>query len=256
MKTTLTQRDIMFRQFQIHKFNRKHMIPAVSMTINVNASEIIKLKNALNISNGNVPHITITHIVMKAAADTLIKYPVLYSFFDGKRIVQNPELMLNIPVDVESHVEYITISCPESKSLSEISSEFSNELHNINSGNGKFMNFLLSINNMSLAGKLIFFLKLNGTFNFLREHYGNFPISNFGSFHIDNGTLALSQPIIAGLCMGAIAPLPGSSEMEKAFLSLTITFDHRAIDGAYAGRFLNDLKTLLENPDKIVADGR
>jgi len=255
MQTTLTQRDIMFRQFQIHKFNRKRMVPAVSMTISVNASEIIKLKNALNKSNENSPHITVTHIVMKAAADTLIKHPILYSFFDGKRIVQNPELMLNIPVDVESHVEYITISSPESKSLSEISSEFRDELHNINSGNGKFMNFLLNINDMSFAGKLIYILKLNGTFNFLREHYGNFPISNFGSFHIDNGTLVLSQPMIAGLCMGAITPLSGG-EAGTSILSLTITFDHRAIDGAYAGKFLNDLKTLLERPDNIMADWR
>lgn len=244
----MTQRDIMFRKFQIMKFNRKNMVPAVTMTTKVNASQILKLKDYLN-TKSNAPHITVTHIIIKAVADTLTHYPVLYSFFNGNDIVENKDLNLNIPVDVESHVEYIVVHEPESKSIEEISAECHEELKRIASGNGTFMKFLLHLNEMSIIRKIIYFCGPDGKMRFLREHYGLFPISNIGSFHMDSATLAISQPMIAALCIGSI-----ESELGYPNLSLTLTFDHRAIDGAYAGKFLYDVRTLLEQPDLISSD--
>ncbi|HBE76252.1 MAG TPA: hypothetical protein DDW65_00470 [Firmicutes bacterium] len=249
MQAAMTQRDLMFRKFQIMKFNRKKMAPAVTMTINVDASQILKLKDNLNNQSSDASHITVTHIIMKAVASALMQYPILYSFFNGKDIVENKELILNIPVDVESHVEYIVIHSPESKSLAEIAAECHEELNSIHSGNGTFMKFLLSFNKMSMVRKIIHFCGPNGAIRFLREGYGNFPLSNFGSFHINSGAVAISRPMIAGLCIGVIA-----KEQERKSIPLTLTFDHRAVDGAYAGKFLYDVKTLLEQSDPIISD--
>jgi pyruvate dehydrogenase E2 component (dihydrolipoamide acetyltransferase) len=251
MQAAKTQRDIAFRKFQIMKFNIKKMVPAVTMTVNVDVSQILKLKDNINNKGNNTPHVTVTHIIMKAVADTLVQYPVLYSFFNGNDIVENAELILNIPVDVESHVEYITIHSPESKSLPEIAAECREELNCIHSGNGTFMKFLLTFNKMSVVRKMINFWGPDGAIRFLREHYGNFPISNFGSFHINSGVVVICQPMIAGLCIGLIV-----KEQEHHYMPLTLTFDHRAVDGAYAGKFLYSVRTLLEKPDPMISDGR
>ncbi|WMJ86891.1 2-oxo acid dehydrogenase subunit E2 [Anaerocolumna sp. MB42-C2] len=250
MQITMSQRDLMFRKFQIRKFSRKNMVPAVTMTVNVDASQILKLKEHLNNRDNNNPHITITHIITKAVADTLVQYPILYSFFNGNEIIENKELILNIPVDVESHVEYITIHRPESKTIDEISREFYKELTHINSGNGTYMKFLLQLNEMSLFRKIMYFCGSEGKIRFLREHYGIFPISNFGSFHVNSGTLTISQPLVAALCIGAI-----DNERDHSFIPLTLTFDHRPVDGAYAGKFLHNVRTLLEMPDLILKEG-
>jgi pyruvate dehydrogenase E2 component (dihydrolipoamide acetyltransferase) len=250
MQAVMTQNDIMFRKFQIKKFNRKNMVPAVTMTTKVDASQMLKLKDYLN-TKSNAPHITVTHIIMKAVADTLMQYPVLYSFFNGKDIVENKELILNIPVDVESHVEYIVIRGPESKSIEEISAECHEELNRIHSGDGTFMKFLLNLNKMPIIQKIIYFCGSNGKTRFLREHYGMFPISNFGSFHMYSGTLAISQPMIAGLCIGSI-----ENGQQHSYIPLTLTFNHSAVDGAYAGKFLHSVRTLLEQYDLIDLDRR
>ena len=93
--------------------------------------------------------------------------------------------------------------------------------------------------------------KLNQNFYLksINEHYGNFPVSNFGSFHIPNGILALSKPVVAGLCIGEMNTFLKMKEKEIVtveYIPLTLSFDHRVVDGAYAGNFLNDLKNLLE----------
>lgn len=246
MRQEVTQRDIMFRRFQMHKFRSEGMVPTVTMTININATRMIELKNRANINTNN-SHITITHIITKAIADKLKRYPLLYSFFDGKEIIENTELVINIPVDVENHVEYIVIHKPESKTLLNIATEFRSELDQIRIKNGEFMNLIKQMNALSDTSK-------KSPIEFLRHHYGNFVISNFGSLNIDMGSLALSQPMIAGVCIGSAksAIQRNLNEwIETMYFPLTISFDHRPIDGAYVARFLNEVKQLLENPDTI-----
>lgn len=256
MKTAITQKDIMFRNFQIHKFDSKKMVPTVNMMINVNASPMIELRKEANNSMGTVPHITITHIIVKAIADVLIEFPILYSFFNGSKIIDNPELVLNIPVDIENHVEYIVVRRPDSKTLIEISDECIKELEKIRNNEGDFMKYIEHMNNIPFWIKKLHMLSSDGTIDFMRQHYGNFVISNFGSFNIDSGSLALSQPMIAGLCVNAISSVISvntNGYITKMNLPLSIAFDHRAVDGAYVGKFLNEVKKLLENPERLFA---
>ncbi len=247
MQQEVTQRDMMFRRFQIHKFRSEGMVPTVTMTININAARMIELKNRANINNDYNSHITITHIVTKAIAVTLKKYQVLYCFFDGKEIIENTELAINIPVDIENHVEYIVIHKPELKTLMDISIECRSELNKIRSGNGEFMKIIKQMSALSNTSP-------NDPIVFLRKHYGNFVLSNFGSLNIDMGSLALSQPMISGICIGSVKSVmlrESNNWIDTRYFPITISFDHRPIDGAYVGRFLNEVKKLLENPDII-----
>ena len=256
MRSGTTQEDVIFRHFQIQKYDTKRIAPAVTMMIKVNVSQLLELRKLLNNSEEYTSHITITHMVIKAVSNTLVQYPILYSFFNGTKVVDNPELVLSIPVDIDNHVEYLMIHQPDSKTLGEIANEFENDLKIIHKKEGELLKFLQRVEAVpSWISKL--YMTLPGRdIRFLREHYGNFSISNFGSFNVDNGSLALMKPTIASLCMCKISPaiiVDNNNEFKTLMnLPLSIVFDHRAVDGAYVGRFLNDVKDLLEMPDRLL----
>lgn len=257
MRSGVTREDAIFRHFQIQKFDPMRIAPAVTMMINVNASPLLVLRQKLNNRADFASHITVTHMVIKAVAQTLVQYPVLFSFFNGAKIVENSELVLNIPVAIDNHVEYIVIHHPDSKPLDEIAIECAHAQEEIRQKEGELWKYLQRVEAIpSWIRKL--YMKLPGrSIRFLRRYYGNFAISNFGSFAVSNGSLVLAQPMIASLCMCQISPaiILGSDDNYQriSHLPLSVVFDHRAVDGAYVGNFLSDVKHLLEVPDQLLA---
>lgn len=250
MEQVFTKRDLIFRRYQIQKFKREGMVPTVTMTAQIDATRMLELRNISYANDTSTSRITITQIIAKAVADTLKNYPILFSFFSGNEIITNQELVLNIPVDIENHVEYIVLHNPDRKSLSTIAEEYTTELNRIRNGNGTFFNVIKRLmTEPDISGF--------NPIEFLRNHHGNFVISNFGSFHIDSGSLTIAQPIISSLCIGSVKPsaIKQSDQwIERMTLPLTLSFDHRPVDGAYAGRFLNDVRKLLESPEKLFDD--
>lgn len=244
---TETQRDRMFRQFQIHKYRAEGMVPTVNMTVLADVTRLFALKAAANAEAGTAAHITITHLVTKAVSDTLQNYSLLFGFFTGGEVIENQELAVCIPVDTEQHVEYIVLRSPNQKSVSEIAAETEAEREKIKTGEGTFLTALE---------------KMMGTpdrenpdpLEFCRKYLGNFPISNFGSFHADQGAIVIAKPVVSGLCIGAARTsvcCRAGLFQECILLPLTISFDHRPVDGAYAGKFLNSVRELLEHPEPL-----
>jgi pyruvate dehydrogenase E2 component (dihydrolipoamide acetyltransferase) len=80
---------------------------------------------------------------------------------------------------------------------------------------------------------------------------GTFTISNLGMYGVEQFIAVLNPPQAAILAVGAIEERPVAQEGElviRPLMSLTLTCDHRAIDGSNASEFLRELKTLLEEP--------
>ena len=84
---------------------------------------------------------------------------------------------------------------------------------------------------------------------------GTFTITNYGAFGTTYGTPIINYPEVAILGTGRIVDTPmvieGRIEPRK-MLPLSLTFDHRALDGAEAARFMNELKKWLENPEALL----
>lgn len=84
---------------------------------------------------------------------------------------------------------------------------------------------------------------------------GTFTITNYGVFGGTYGTPIINYPEVAILGTGRIMDLPmvveGEVKVRKA-MHLSLTFDHRVMDGADAARFMNDLKNYLEEPDRLL----
>ncbi len=80
---------------------------------------------------------------------------------------------------------------------------------------------------------------------------GTFTISNLGSFGVESFTAVINPPESAILAVGAITPTPAVVDGQvvvRERMKVTLSSDHRALDGAVAARFLQELKRLLEEP--------
>jgi pyruvate dehydrogenase E2 component (dihydrolipoamide acetyltransferase) len=82
-----------------------------------------------------------------------------------------------------------------------------------------------------------------------------FTISNLGMFGIESFTALINPPEAAILAVGRIGdrPLGVEGQIElRPMMQLTLSADHRIVDGATAARFLADLKAVLENPYLLI----
>ena len=80
---------------------------------------------------------------------------------------------------------------------------------------------------------------------------GTFTISNLGMFDVESFTAVINPPESAILAVGSITPTPVVVEGQVVVrdrMKVTLSSDHRAIDGATAARFLQEVKRLLEEP--------
>jgi pyruvate dehydrogenase E2 component (dihydrolipoamide acetyltransferase) len=86
---------------------------------------------------------------------------------------------------------------------------------------------------------------------------GTFSVSNLGMFGIENFDAIINPPQGAILAVGAAARQPvegeGGGVAFETRMSFTLSVDHRAIDGAAGARFLQTLKTLIEEPEGLFA---
>jgi pyruvate dehydrogenase E2 component (dihydrolipoamide acetyltransferase) len=83
---------------------------------------------------------------------------------------------------------------------------------------------------------------------------GTFTLTNLGALGVDAFTPVLNPPQVAILGLGRIRPVVGAvatSAGARQVMWLSLTFDHRAVDGAPAARLLADIASLVEQPDRI-----
>ena len=83
---------------------------------------------------------------------------------------------------------------------------------------------------------------------------GTFTVTNFGSYNNLSGTPIINQPQVAILGTGAVRKMPAVLETPdgdviaiRQIMILSLSYDHRVIDGALAGKFLHKIKEVLEN---------
>ncbi|WP_141604238.1 dihydrolipoamide acetyltransferase family protein [Terrilactibacillus laevilacticus] len=171
--------------------------------------------------------LTITDFVAKATILALKKHPNLNSTFDGTNISTYESVHLGIAVALNEGLVVPVIRDADSLSLSEVSKR---------------------IRKMSIAAREG---KLAGP-----EMTGStFTISSLGTSGVTFFTPVLNPPEVGILGIGSIydqAVFVGETIEKRRFLPLSLTFDHRIIDGSPASNFLSSLKTYLETPFKIV----
>ncbi|WP_221794128.1 dihydrolipoamide acetyltransferase family protein [Aquisediminimonas sediminicola] len=195
----------------------------------VDMTEMVQWRSELlEVMPTDAPRITYTDIVTKACAGVLREMPELNSYIDGDQIVTWNDINVGIAVAIDGGLLVPVIRNADRLSLLEIAAQRVALIDRARTG---------QITPADLEG-------------------GTFTISNFGSYGGDFETPILNTPQSALLGIGGITDEPAVRDKAiviRAMMMLSLTYDHRLIDGAVAGRFRARLRALLEHPSVMLA---
>jgi pyruvate dehydrogenase E2 component (dihydrolipoamide acetyltransferase) len=175
----------------------------------------------------DLPKITINDIILFAVSRVLTKHESLNAHMMGDKIRYFKHVNLGIAVDTPRGLLVPTLFAAETKTLGQISAE----------------------------AKALAKSAIDGSINpdFLQG--GTFTISNLGLYGIESFTPVINPPQVALLGVDCITERIRTVEGQiTAYpaMGLSLTYDHRAVDGAPASRFLKDLVTALEHFDLLL----
>jgi pyruvate dehydrogenase E2 component (dihydrolipoamide acetyltransferase) len=203
----------------------KFTAPHFYLTMAIEMDKAIEARNQMN----TVPNVKISFndMVVKATAMALKQHPAVNSAWLGDKIRINHHVHIGVAVAVEDGLLVPVIRFADQKSLSQISAE-----------------------TKDLAGKAKT-KKLQPA-----DWSGNtFSISNLGMFGIDEFTAIINPPDACILAVGAIQEtvIVKDGQMKAGnIMKVTLSCDHRVVDGASGSAFLKTLKDLLEAPVKML----
>jgi pyruvate dehydrogenase E2 component (dihydrolipoamide acetyltransferase) len=182
-----------------------------------------KLGSAIEKAQGL--RVTHTDILVALAARVLVKHPRLNSSWTGEGIRFNPEVNIGIAMAVSDGVVAAVIPGAQTKNLGEIAA-LRQELTERARSN--------KLRPTDISG-------------------ATFTISNLGMYKVDAFSAIINPPQAAILAVGRIAdrvvPVDGKPGI-RPMMTMTLSSDHRVVDGARAASFLNDLADALQDPGK------
>lgn len=203
----------------------KFQAPHFYLTMEINMDKAIEARNSMN--EISPVKISFNDMVIKATAAALRQHPKVNSSWLGDKIRYNEHIHIGMAVAVEEGLLVPVIRFADSKSLSQISNE-------AKTLGGKAKNKELQP----------------------KDWEGNtFTISNLGMFGIEEFTAIINPPDACILAVGGIKEtvIVKNGQMQIGnVMKVTMSCDHRVVDGAVGSAFLKTLKGLLEDPVRIL----
>ena len=199
-------------------------IPVFQLVVDVDMSRTAELRERLvaRVPEGGTRP-TITDILTKACAGALIRHPSLNAHFAGDEIHRFPSADIGIAVAAPDGLVVPVLRGCERRTIAEIAEARADVV-------GRARN--RELRREDLEG-------------------GTFTISNLGMYGIERFFAVLNPPQVAILAVGSTAERPVVRDGEvlvRPLLTATLACDHRAVDGAPAAEFLEDVKAFLEEP--------
>jgi pyruvate dehydrogenase E2 component (dihydrolipoamide acetyltransferase) len=214
MRKTIAQRMLQAKQ----------TAPEIHVTVEIRVDKLVKIREELNrqLAAENLK-LSLSDFVTKAVAMALRRHPGLNASFEPDAIVRHAEINLGIAVALEEGLIVPVIHRADTLGLAEIRRQSEGLAAAARAGN---------LSTEQLSGS-------------------TFTISNLGMYGVRQFDAILNLPEVGILAVGAAERRPvveGDSLIPGTLLSVTLTADHRAVDGAMAADFLRTLKRLLEEP--------
>jgi pyruvate dehydrogenase E2 component (dihydrolipoamide acetyltransferase) len=211
-------------------------IPTFFLTTEVEMDRVAEARDALNESarrlggsagGGEPVKISFNDIVLKATALALREHPECNAWWQDDRIRYWHDVHVSVAVAIEDGLITPVIRHTDQKTLRQIGAEM-----------------------RDLAARA-------RERRLQPEEYtgGTFSVSNLGMFDIDQFTAVINPPEAGILAVGSIVEKPvveGGQLVPRKRMRITMSCDHRVIDGATGARFLRTLKQMLENPLALV----
>ena len=214
-------RKVIARRLGESKFTAPHFY----VTVEIEMSKVWEMRKKLN--EVAPVKISFNDLVVKACAVNLPRHPAVNSSWMGDSIRVNKDINIGVAVAIPDGLLVPVIRYANMKTLSQINTEVK-ELA------GRAKNKKLSPDEMS----------------------GNtFTISNLGMFGIEEFTAIINPPDACILAVGGINDKPvvrDGQVVPGKLMKVTLSSDHRVVDGASAAQFLNDVKATLEDPIRML----
>lgn len=210
-------RKTIARRLSESKFTNPHFYE----TIDIDMEHAIEARNRLN--EISEVKISFNDIVVKACAVALRKHPYVNSSWMDDVIRQHGDVNVAVAVAIEEGLMTPVITHADKKNLRQISTE-----------------------TRELAG-----LARDRKLQPEQMEGGTFTVSNLGMFGIEEFTAIINPPNVCILAVGTIRDVPVVKNGEIVpgkRMKVTLSSDHRVVDGAKAADFLSTLRELLENP--------
>jgi len=195
----------------------------LNSTFDATAIQTYRKRKRESVGGDSGPKITLNDLIAHALILTLKRHPALNAHFLGDRIARFEEVHLGVAVDTPRGLMVPVLRSVCSKSLEDLSVDIKELVHSCIEG---------TVLPDQLSG-------------------GTFTMTNLGMLGVDHFTPVINPPEAAILGVGGISlkPVRGKDgEVTTAeCITLSLTIDHQAVDGAPAARFLKDLVDALEN---------
>jgi len=214
-------RKTIARRLSESKFTAPHFY----LTMEINMDKAIEARKSLN--EISPVKISFNDMVVKAAAAALRQNPDVNVYWLGDKIRKNQHINIGVAVAIPDGLVVPVVKFTDNKSLSHISAEIK-EL------------------GQKAKDKKLQMHEMEG---------GTFSISNLGMFGIEEFTAIINPPEACILAVGGIkqtAIVKDGQLVPGNMMKVTLSCDHRAVDGAVGSAFLKTLKSLLEDPVRIL----
>jgi pyruvate dehydrogenase E2 component (dihydrolipoamide acetyltransferase) len=198
--------------------------PVFQLTLSVDMTRSLELRERLvaRLRDGDTKP-TVSDLLTKVAAAALLRHPAVNAHFAGDKILRFPYAHVGIAVAAPNGLVVPVIRDADRKTIQEIAADRAALVGRARDG---------KLQRDDLAD-------------------GTFTISNLGMFGIEQFVAVLNPPQAAILAVGTTEPkaVVRNGQVEaRPMMSMTITCDHRAVDGADGAEFLRTVKELLEEP--------
>jgi pyruvate dehydrogenase E2 component (dihydrolipoamide acetyltransferase) len=167
--------------------------------------------------------VSFNDLIIKAVARALIRMPQVNVSFAEDKLIQKKQVHIGVAVALEQGLIVPVLHNADSRGILDIARESRRLAEAARTG---------KLRPEDLGG-------------------GTFTVSNLGMFDVESFTAVINPPESAILAVGSITPTPvvvDGQVVVRDRMKVTLSSDHRAIDGATAARFLQEVKRLLEEP--------
>ena len=210
-------RKVIAKRLSESKFSNPHFYETIDIDMKAAIEARMQLKDKMDIK------VSFNDIIVKASAIALSRHQAINSSWMGDTIIEHGDVHIAVAVAIEEGLMTPVLRHVDQKGLIQISSE-TRELAGM-------------ARDRKLASE-----QMEGS---------TFTISNLGMFGIEEFTAIINPPNACILAVGSIRDVPvieNGAVVPGKRMKVTLSSDHRIVDGAKAADFLNTLRSLIENP--------
>lgn len=199
--------------------------PHFYVTVSVDVTDLLELRKKLK--KENKPY-SVTDFILKASAVALKEFPAVNSTTDGKTVRRHSRMHIGLAVEIKEGLVVPVVRNADTISLSELHHEVATLVAKAREG---------KLTPGEMTGS-------------------TFTVSNMGMLNVENFTAIINPGESAILAVASIFSAPavvGNEIVARSLMKITISADHRLVDGAMAARFLNRIKDMLEDTTQWIS---